>query len=113
MTRRVVGAQTRLLRRGEKITADWLNQVAAQADANAKKLDAIRTQEPVGQDGDGTNPGVTWTEVAGTAVFGDPIRIEDASDPTIYVEIRNKIQVTMTDSDGNTYVLNFEDTAQP
>lgn len=50
MTRRIPGSQVRLIRRGEAITADWLNETAANAERGARAYEEIDTEEPEGED---------------------------------------------------------------
>lgn len=113
MTVLTSGSKLRLLKRGEVITAEYLNDIAAKADRNARTLDEITTEVPEGEDGAGTEPPAILTELPGTAVFGAPHRIEDASDPTVYIEIRNKIEIYLVDQNGNSVTLMLEDTAPP
>ena len=101
------------LRKGDVIRADWLNDLSGESSRNARILDQIELQEPEGQDDDGTQIPVVLTEIAGTAVFGAVQRIEDASDPNVYIEVRNKIQISATDENGTAWTINLEDITQP
>ena len=85
MTRRVLGAELRLIRPRERITADWLNDVAATAERKAKQPNEETTQEPEGEDGDGAAVASNYTE-DNTRRVETTIRIEDQSDPSVYVE---------------------------
>ena len=87
MTRRVLGAQLRLIQRREPITADWLNKVAATAERNAKAIDELNTEKPEGEDGEGSAETKTYAERLADRET-TLVRIEDANDPAnVYIEI--------------------------
>lgn len=107
MTRRTVGAQLVLLSRGDRITANWLNDVAAATARNARKIEDITTEVPEGEDGDGAAVGQIFTETARTT---STVRIEDASDPSVYVDIERIETIDFQDGSGNTLRLVFSNT---
>jgi len=105
MTRRAVGGNITLIRRGESIRADWLNEVASTTQRNARKIEDITTEVPEGEDGEGAAEGTeTYTE---TSRVTSTVRIEDASDPTVFVDIERMDSVTLQGDKGGILVLNF------
>lgn len=94
-----------LLSRGGVIRADWLNDVASIAARNAQRLDAIETEVPEGEDGDSAAVDTVFTE---TSRVTSTVRIEDASDPTVYVDIERIDQIDFEDAaSGDTLRLVF------
>ena len=107
MTRRAVNSNLTLIRRGEPITADWLNDVAAATERNARLIDEITTEAPEGEDGPSGSTDVTYTETARTT---STVRIEDAADPTVFVDIQRIETVDFQSAAGDTLRLVFNNT---
>jgi len=106
MTRRVLGAQIPLIQRGEGITANWLNSVAAAAERRYQPAQTEQTQEPEGQDGEGTLLDSVWTEQSRVV---SQVRISDDTDPTVFVDIDRIDEITFTeDGAGTLLTLKFD-----
>jgi hypothetical protein len=98
MTRRVLGGTLRQIRRRDPITADYLNELAALADRNSRKLDDISTEAPIGEDGESGTGTEVWNELSQFTIT-ETVRIEDDTDPTIYVDVRRVLLITLESED--------------
>ena len=113
MTRRRLAQEPRLLKVGDPISAKWLNAVASRATTRAERAQSEQREKPAGEDGENSAASLTLTEIPGTAIWGATHRIEDASDPNVYIEYRNKIEILMLGSDDGLYVFRFFDETPP
>jgi len=104
MTRRVLGAQIPLIQPRERITANWLNSVAAAAERVPIPAQTEETQEPEGEDGEGTTDDRIYTEQSRVT---STVRIEDDTDPTVYVDIERIDEITFTE-DGSGAILTLK-----
>ena len=102
MTKRIPGAKFEIINRGDTITARYLNKVSESAASSARALSEISTEVPQGEDGDGSAADGTFIEVARTTTT---VRIEDQSDPNVFVDIERIDDITFEDAEGTSLKL--------
>ena len=104
MTRKARGSQIRLLKKDEIIRATWLNEVASVAGSALLNAQSSETQIDNTADGQDQENPLIFTETSRTTTT---VRIEDDTDPTVFVDIERIDDVTFSNSSGQTLKLTF------